>query len=149
MQLLGVGVDVVNIDRFEAALRSAPRLREKLFAPDERWLSLESLAVRFAAKEAVAKALGSPGGLRWHDCVVSRESGRPPRLELSGTVAAAAADRGITEWHISLAHDSVAIAMVMGLGKPPLAVVRNQQEAPVQGHLGGQKGGDDVPDSHR
>ena len=76
--------------------------------------SPESLAARFAAKEAVAKALGAPAGLRWHDCeIVSDPDGRP-WLTVSGTVAAVAAERGINRWHLSLSHDGgIASAMVV------------------------------------
>ena len=118
--IVGVGVDVVDLARFAESLERTPALRDRLFTPDEvrrpsgRDQSAPSLAARFAAKEAVAKALGAPGGLRWHDCeVLTEESGRPV-LRLHGTVAEAAAARGITHWHVSLSHDGgVAMAMVI------------------------------------
>ena len=59
--ILGIGVDVVDIARFEAALERTPALRDRLFTEIERPLATRSLAARFAAKEAVAKALGAPG----------------------------------------------------------------------------------------
>lgn len=109
-----IGVDVAEVARLGAALERVPRLRDRLFTPAERELPLQSLAARFAAKEAVAKALGSPGGMSWQDCEVVREAGGAPRLVLRGSVAAAAAARGITVWHLSLSHDGpVAIAMVV------------------------------------
>ena len=79
--------------------------------------SPESLAARFAAQEAVAKALGAPPGLHWHDCeIVSDPDGRP-WLTVSGTVAAAAAERGVARWHLSLSHDGgIASAMVVAEG---------------------------------
>ena len=115
--ILGVGVDVVDIARFEEILRRRPRLRERLFTPTERDLAIASLAARFAAKESVAKALGAPAGLAWHDCeVVSAASGRPS-LVLRGTVAAAAAQLGIETWHVSLSHDAgIASALVVAEG---------------------------------
>jgi holo-[acyl-carrier protein] synthase len=115
--ILGVGVDVVEIARFEAILARRPRLLERLFTPDERGLPPASLAARFAAKEAVAKALGAPAGLAWHDCeVVSADSGRPS-LVLRGSVAAAAQAQGIAHWHVSLSHDAgIASAMVVAEG---------------------------------
>ena len=75
---------------------------------------LASLAARFAAKEAVAKALGAPGDMHWHDAeVVSEESGRP-LLELRGTVLARADDLGATSVHLSLSHDAgIASAVVV------------------------------------
>jgi holo-[acyl-carrier protein] synthase len=118
-----LGVDVVAVERFAAALRRTPPLAARLFAEAERVTasghprSAASLAARFAVKEAVAKALGVPAGMEWHDCsVVSETSGRPV-LVVSGTVAAAAAAAGIREWRISLSHDAgIAAAIVVGLG---------------------------------
>ena len=113
--IVGVGIDVVQVARLERALARTPRLGERLFTDAERALPrVESLAARFAAKEAVAKALGAPGGLRWRDAeVVSDDSGRP-RLALHGGVAEEAASQGITTWHLSLSHDAgVATAVVV------------------------------------
>lgn len=103
--IVGIGVDVASLSRFERRITRVPALRQRLFTPDERELPLRSLAVRFAAKEAVAKALGAPGNLRWQDCEVLREESGAPRLRLTGTVAARAADLGAQRWHISLSHD--------------------------------------------
>ena len=61
-----------------------------------------SLAARFAAKEALAKALGAPAGLRWHDARSSREARRPALRSCRGTVAARAETCGVTRWHVSL-----------------------------------------------
>ena len=112
--IVGVGIDVVQVSRLARALERTPRLAERLFTDRERDRPVESLAARFAAKEAVAKALGAPGGLSWQDAeVVSQESGRPV-LELTGTVAAEAAAQGIRTWHLSLSHDGgVATAVVV------------------------------------
>jgi holo-[acyl-carrier protein] synthase len=118
--IVAVGIDVVLVDRFIAALRRTPLLADRLFTEQERMTasgnprSPESLAARFAAKEAVAKALGAPGGLSWYDCeVVSDPDGRP-WLTVSGTVAAAAKACGVTRWHLSLSHDGgIASAMVV------------------------------------
>jgi holo-[acyl-carrier protein] synthase len=118
--IVAVGIDVVLVDRFARALERTPLLAVRLFTEDERVTvsgnprSGESLAARFAAKEAVAKALGAPAGMRWHDCeVVSDPDGRP-WLTVSGTVAAAAAERGVKRWHLSLSHDGgIASAMVI------------------------------------
>jgi holo-[acyl-carrier protein] synthase len=110
--IVGVGIDVVDVGRFVATLARVPRLRERLFTPDERELPDQSLAARFAAKEAVAKALGAPGGLRWHDCTVTRVPGGPPQVLLTGTVAARSAELGVTGWHLSLSHDAGIAAAV-------------------------------------
>jgi holo-[acyl-carrier protein] synthase len=122
--IVGVGIDVVDIARFAAALARTPRLRERLFTPAERDLPVRSLAARFAAKEAVAKALGAPGDLRWHDCVVVGARSAPPALEVSGSVAARAAALGVTRWHLSLSHDGgVATALVVAEGEEPCPAV--------------------------
>ena len=112
--IVGIGVDLVDVARLERALLRAPQLAERLFTPREGALPLRSLAARFAAKEAVAKVLGSPGDLSWSDVeVVTGEHGEPHVL-VSGRAAERAADRGITTWFISLSHDGgMAIAMVV------------------------------------
>ncbi len=111
---MGVGIDVADIGRFEAALRRTPGLRTRLFTPGERDLPTRSLAARFAAKEALAKALGAPGGLLWTDAEIRRAAGGPPTLHVTGTVASAAAARGVTDWHVSLSHDGgIATAVVI------------------------------------
>lgn len=115
--IIGVGIDVVDVARFLATLERAPRLVERLFTEAERGMPPASLAARFAAKEAVAKALGAPGNLRWHDATIHRVIGGPPQLEVSGTVAARAAELGVTGFHISISHDAgIASAMVVAEG---------------------------------
>jgi holo-[acyl-carrier protein] synthase len=112
--IIGVGIDVVDVARFGAALERTPRLRSRLFTDGEQGLPIASLAARFAAKEALAKALGAPVGLRWHDAEVhSGEDGRP-HLTMRGTVAARAEQLGAGWTHISLSHDAgIASAVVV------------------------------------
>ena len=115
--IVGIGVDVVLVTRFEQQLRRAPALRERLFVPAERELNTRSLAARFAAKEAVAKALGAPGDLHWHDAEVTVGDHGRPHLEVRGSVAGRAAQLGVTSWHLSLSHDGgIASAMVVAEG---------------------------------
>ncbi|MET9416977.1 holo-ACP synthase [Streptomyces klenkii] len=118
--IVGVGIDVAEIERFDAALRRTPALAERLFVERELYLpsgerrGIASLAARFAAKEAVAKALGAPGNLLWTDAEVATEPSGQPRLLVSGTVAARAEELGVTSWHVSLSHDAgVASAVVV------------------------------------
>ena len=118
--IVAVGIDVVLVDRFTRALSRTPLLAERLFTEAERTTasgnprSPESLAARFAAKEAVAKALGAPSGLHWHDCEVVADPDGRPWLTVSGTVAEAAAKLDISRWHLSLSHDGgIASAMVV------------------------------------
>jgi holo-[acyl-carrier protein] synthase len=118
--IVSVGIDVVLVEKFIRALERTPLLGDRIFTEAELVTSsgnprsAESLAARFAAKEAVAKALGAPGGLHWHDCEVVTDPDGRPWLTVSGTVAAAAGERGITFWHLSLSHDGgIASAMVV------------------------------------
>jgi len=118
--IVAVGIDVVLVSRFVRALDRTPLLADRLFTESERTTAqgsprpIESLAARFAAKEAVAKALGAPTGLHWHDCEIVTDSAGRPWLTTSGTVAAAAAERGVERWHLSLSHDGgIASAMVV------------------------------------
>jgi holo-[acyl-carrier protein] synthase len=112
--IVGVGIDVVDMARFDASLARTPSLRQRLFTPAEAALPPHSLAARFAAKEALAKALGAPADLEWqHAEVVREESGRP-QFELSGTVLARAEELGVATVHLSLSHDAgIASAMVV------------------------------------
>jgi holo-[acyl-carrier protein] synthase len=112
--IVGVGIDVVDVARFGESLERTPGLRARLFTPDEASRPLASLAARFAAKEALAKALGAPVGLAWQDAeVVSESSGRPV-LSVRGSVAARATELGVTSLHVSLSHDAgIASAVVV------------------------------------
>jgi holo-[acyl-carrier protein] synthase len=112
--VIGVGIDVVDIDRFAQSLERTPGLRGRLFTDSEAARPMASLAARFAAKEAIAKALGAPVGMAWHDAeIVSEETGRP-RFEIRGTVAAQAEALGVVHVHVSLSHDAgIASAVVI------------------------------------
>ena len=112
--IVGIGVDLVDLARFERAVDRTPRLRDRLFAESERDKPLRSLAGRFAAKEALIKALGSSDGVHWHDITVSNSPQGDPRFELTGETADVIAARGITSLHLSMSHDAgVAIAFVI------------------------------------
>lgn len=121
--IVGVGIDVCDIARFATAMARTPGLGPRLFTPAELTRGTASLAARFAAKEAIAKALGAPSGLSWHDAeILSDRSGRPT-LTVRGTVAERARVLGVSGWHISLSHDAgVASAMVVaeGWGAPSI-----------------------------
>ena len=118
MAIIGIGVDVVDLVRFESVLERTPAIIDRLFTKAEQQsakgheLPMQSLAARFAVKEAVAKALKAPPGMHFHDCEVS--NGGAPNLIISGSVKIAADKLGITNWHISISHDGpVAIAYVI------------------------------------
>ena len=117
--ILGVGIDVVDIARFGESLERTPALRERLFTEVERGMPLHSLAARFAAKEALAKALGSPVGLSWSDATVLRSAEGRPEIDVTGSVLARARELGVQTLHISLSHDAgVASAVVIAEGEP-------------------------------
>ena len=133
MTVLGVGVDIVDIERFTRALERTPALRQRLFGPVDTQpqdlaaqdlaaqdLAGQSLAARFAAKEATLKALGGNiSGFSWHDIQVTGERGQQPKLVLSGGVAKRAALSGVTSTHLSMSHDGgMAIAFVVVDGVP-------------------------------
>jgi holo-[acyl-carrier protein] synthase len=108
LAILGVGVDVVEIDRFAAALQRRPRLAERCFTPAEaaycrsRRFPPQHFAARFAAKEAVGKALGI-GMTRWREVEVARGRGAPS-IVLHGRYAAHAERLGVARVHVSLTH---------------------------------------------
>lgn len=117
MAIRGIGVDVVDVNRFLGTIHRVPQLKQRLFTPAEEVLPPASLAARFAVKEAVAKALGSPGGMQWHDCEIPRIPHQPPQIYVRGTVQQVASRLGITTWHVSISHDGgIATAFVIGEG---------------------------------
>ena len=107
----GIGIDVVDIARFAESLERTPTLREKLFTPAEATKPIASLAARFAAKEALAKALNAGRGLPWHDAeVINLESGKPAFV-FRGVIADLIDSASV---HLSLSHDAgIASAVVM------------------------------------
>jgi holo-[acyl-carrier protein] synthase len=115
--IVGIGVDVVDVARFAATLERTPALRERVFTAGERGLPVHSLAARFAAKEAVAKALGAPPGLRHLDAEVRAGPHGRPLLHVTGRAAETAEALGVRHWHLSLSHDAgVAVAYVIAEG---------------------------------
>ena len=107
----GIGIDVVDIERFKSSLARTPGLLEKLFTHNERTKPIHSLASRFAAKEALAKALSAGKGLSWHDAeVLNLDNGKPVFL-FRGQIADLVDGADV---HLSLSHDAgIASAMVI------------------------------------
>jgi holo-[acyl-carrier protein] synthase len=111
MSVVGIGIDALEIERMEAALARTPRLLERLFTEQELadcrrgdgGLRIGGLAARFAAKEAVAKALGTGvRGFTFRDIEVRRETGGRPVAVLHRGAAERAADIGADRVHVSL-----------------------------------------------
>ena len=121
MPIVGIGTDVVDIDRFRATLARTPTLRDRLFTDDERAYAdrqadpTERLAVRFAAKEATMKALGvGIGAMAMADIEVVHHNDGHAELVLHGAAGDLATGKGVERWHLSLTHsDTVAQAMVV------------------------------------
>ena len=112
--IIGIGIDVCDVRRFAEAVERRPRMVERLFTPLEAERSVASLAARFAAKEALAKALGAPAGMAWHDAEVQTDSGGRPFFVITGTVENRARALGVRTVHLSLSHDAgIASAMVV------------------------------------
>ena len=121
MPIKGIGVDAVDIERFRLSLARTPSMRDRLFTAEElayvapKVDPVPSLAARFAAREAVMKALGlGLGAFGFHDVWVSRADSGEPSLVVAGRAFELAKERGVSTWHLSLTHtDLVAIAYVV------------------------------------
>ena len=121
--ITGLGVDIVEIERMREALARRPRIKERLFSADERaYCEKRSrpevhYALRFAAKEAVLKALGTGfAGMRFTDVEVTRETSGRPVPRLSGRAAQRAEELGIVEMHLSLSFThSTAVASAVAI----------------------------------
>ena len=122
---LRTGVDLIEIERIRRAVaQHGARFLDRVYTDAEMRCCggrMESLAARFAAKEAVAKALGTGiwcDGVAWTDIEVLKNEAGAPRLMLHGGAAAVAAVAGLTTWSVSLSHDrSRATAFVVALGE--------------------------------
>lgn len=129
---LSTGVDIVEIDRLRRAVEQhGERFLARLYTPAELARyghRLPELAARFAAKEAVSKALGvglrylNPQGIAWHDVEVLSDDLGKPVLRLSGRALALAKEQGLREWAISLSHSrdhAIALVVAAGGSAPP------------------------------
>lgn len=123
--VVGLGVDIVDVERFAKALQRAPRLAERVFDEEElayahRFAAAaraQRLAARFAAKEATMKALGvGLGAFGFHDVAVARDEQGVPSLEVRRRAAGLAGEAGVDRWLVSLSHTStMAQATVLAL----------------------------------
>ncbi len=122
--VVGVGTDVVEIERFRTILRDRPRVIERLFTDHERLIAerrsepARPFAARFAAKEAAMKAMGvGLGEVRFHELEVRRADSGAPSLLVTGSAAELAGSLGIVRWHLSMSHsDLIAQAFVVAEG---------------------------------
>lgn len=127
--MIGIGVDLVDIDRFRRSLERTPSMRTRLFTEVElAYVAAQadpvpSLAARFAAREAVMKALGvGLGAFGFHEVWVERAPSGQPLLNVGGRAAELAVEAGVVTWHLSLTHsDMTAAAYVIADGPVLLA----------------------------
>lgn len=109
--IYGVGIDVVNIDRFKQSLERTPGLKKKLFTETEGIKSIQSLAARFAAKEALIKALNAENGIVWHEAEVVNLEGGKPAFIFYGDLAEIVDGASV---HLSISHEAgIATAIVI------------------------------------
>lgn len=124
--VVAIGADLVDIDRIRRVIERQPRFVDRVYTAGERAYCLkrrdpaERYAARFAAKEAVLKALGTGlGGADFADIEVVRLDSGQPTLRITGRAARRAAELGIGSWLITLSHsDHLAQAVVAGLAAP-------------------------------
>lgn len=121
--MIGIGVDLCEVDRMRAALSRTPTLRLRIFTEDERAYCdrradpVERYAARFASKEAVLKAMGlGIGACKWREIEVAKAPSGAPSVLLHGGALELAAARGIAEWHLTLTHthrvaEAIAVAL--------------------------------------
>jgi holo-[acyl-carrier protein] synthase len=120
--MLRTGVDIIEVSRVKsAALRHGERFYQRFFTEAERTYCdgrYTALAARFAAKEAVAKALGTGiGDVQWVEIEIMPNARCMPEVQLHGAAARLAAELGLTDWSISLSHTHEhAIAYVVAMG---------------------------------
>jgi holo-[acyl-carrier protein] synthase len=120
---LATGLDIIEITRIRTVIdRFGSRFLERVFTPlelSEAGRSTASLAARFAAKEAVSKALGTGIGMvSWQDIEIRRGSSREPVLHLTGMAGERAEELGLQTWSLSLSHtQNYAAAVVVAVGQ--------------------------------
>ncbi len=125
--IIGIGVDAVDVRRFAQMLERTPSTRQRIFTPDELAYTdslsdpVPSLAVRFAAREAVMKALGvGLGAFDFHDVWIRRRETGQPEIVHTGRAETLAEQCGVRQWMVSLTHtDDTAIAYVVALSSDP------------------------------
>jgi holo-[acyl-carrier protein] synthase len=123
VRIVGIGVDVVEVERMQALLQRQPRFRERVFTPEEVAyceqvaVPAAAYAARWAAREAAAKALGGVPGLRYPDIRVDRGANGTPHLVLGGAARARAREVGASDVLVSLSHERrIATAFCVAVG---------------------------------
>ncbi len=159
--IVGIGVDAVEVARIARALERHPRFAERVFTPAERAASARRgvgaaayLAKRWAAKEAVSKALGVGfSGFRYTDLEVVNHPSGAPSIALAGELAEWASSLGVRQWHLSLSDTrDTAVAAVVAEGEPrrpdgppPWVRRRRERQRATDGPPGGSSSGAVAP----
>lgn len=111
--IAGVGIDLCSIPRLAEALERTPNLRSRVFHQNEHDLPVNSLAARFAAKEALAKAVGDPKLLSWNEIEVVKDSLGKPHFNFHGETLQRMQELNL-RFHLSLSHElELATALVV------------------------------------
>lgn len=149
MTIVGHGIDLVEVARIAAMLdEHGQRFLDRCFTPAEQAYKagsrrrIEHLAARFAAKEAVLKALGTglTGGINWTDIEVTNDDAGAPVLTLRGSARVAARRRGMLRWMVSLSHtDSLAMASVLAMGTRAGTLARGTKRVKKSPRAGAKK----------
>ncbi len=122
MRVLGIGVDLVEVERLRSLLERRPRFRDEAFTASELadcagGDEVAGLAARWAAREATVKALGGVTNLAWRDITVEHDDAGRPRIALSGAAIDRARETGVEDVLVSLSHErSVAAAFCLAVG---------------------------------
>lgn len=124
MSVIGIGIDLVDIERFRTSLERTPSMRTRLFTDTEleyvepKADPVPSLAARFAAREALMKSLGvGLGAFGFHEAWVERADSGAPSLVVTGRAKGLADEAGVAAWHLSLTHSATtAGAYVLATG---------------------------------
>lgn len=112
--IIGVGTDICSIERLTESLTRTPNLKSRLFTQAEQLLSEQSLAGRFAAKEALAKALGDPRLVTWNEIEIINDAAGKPEFVFHGKTQESIVQAGVQNSWLSISHDAgVAIALVV------------------------------------
>lgn len=112
--IFGIGSDVCSVERLQHAITRTPKLTERLFHPNEIGLSTKSLAARFAAKEAITKAIGDTRVLTFNEVEIVKNDQGKPSIQFHADTKARIGELGNLTFHLSLSHDAgLALATVV------------------------------------
>jgi holo-[acyl-carrier protein] synthase len=103
--IFGIGTDLCSIERMRESLERTPNLAQRLFHENEIALPVNSLAARFAAKEALAKAIGNPRLLVWNEIEIAKDDTGKPAICLHGSTKGNLAQLGDLKIHLSISHE--------------------------------------------